>query len=133
MKNIKSKKLSLSEMYEMGEEVSDEEDDIPEEGEGDSDEDGEDGEAGEDEDEDEDSEGYDDEDVEMDSASEGEEDDNRETIERLKDDLFADDEEPEKGLSTVFSPFIYIQRFSRSLHLREAYGVPPRRDRCSRI
>lgn len=94
----KGKNMSLSQMYELGEDdpedeegVSEGEDDSEDddEGEGDDDEEGigsdYEGESQEEEDED----------VEMTSQSEIEDDATRETIERLKDDLFADEEEEE--------------------------------------
>ncbi|EKM61019.1 uncharacterized protein PHACADRAFT_168381 [Phanerochaete carnosa HHB-10118-sp] len=103
----KGKNMSLSQMYEFGE-------DDPEDEEGMSE--GEDDSEDEDEDEGDDYEegiGYDyegenqeygeeDEDIEMASQSEDEDDATRETIARLKDDLFADeeDEEEDRGLST---------------------------------
>lgn len=113
VKNIKAKgkNMSLPLMYDLGEDDSDEEEGGMSDGEEDEDEEGSKGEeyGGV----------YDEnEDVEMASQSGDEEDATRETIERLKDDLFADDEEEEdKGmLSTLPHLLVDVLTHHRIIH-----------------
>ncbi|KIP11982.1 hypothetical protein PHLGIDRAFT_10298 [Phlebiopsis gigantea 11061_1 CR5-6] len=104
VKNIKAKgkSMSLSAMYDLGEDDSSDEKLSASEDEYE-DEEAEDSDSElEDEDEEHDIEADEEEDVEMASQSEDNGEDTRETIERLKDDLFADenDDEPQIGLSS---------------------------------
>ena len=114
MKNIKSKgkSMSLSAMYNLGEDDSEEELLSEEEGESGSSEDEDFGGAsGEeiDEDGDEDEDEDEDEDIEM-TSDEG--DEMQTTVERLKDDLFADDDDdsPQSGAHLLTIHFVSLPK-----------------------
>lgn len=136
VKNIKAKgkSMSLSAMYDLGEDESDEEFSAEEE---DDDEEDDDEEAeGEDDEFEDEEEGYaieadeeEDEDIEMDSQSEDDDEDTRETIERLKDDLFADDDdEPQTGMyNDLRLEFAYLI-VSRLILTRKTNVISPGRD-----